>query len=65
MAYAYLSTTTTGDSDSVTNMSPFQIMRAEKTIIARFSPWKARFRLFFHSFFNSTFWLMRKSHNTI
>lgn len=34
-----LRTTTTGLSALVMNMSPFQIMRAEKTIKARFKAW--------------------------
>lgn len=33
--FSHLRTTTTGDSDLVTNMRPFQIINAEKTIIAR------------------------------
>jgi hypothetical protein len=33
----HLSTTTTGDSDRVTTMSAFHIMRAEKTTIIKFS----------------------------
>ena len=32
----------------------FQIINAENTIMARFSPWKASCRLFFHSFLSST-----------
>lgn len=32
----YLNTTTTGDSDFVTTIKPFQIIKAENTIIARF-----------------------------
>ena len=47
------STTTTGDSDLVMNIRPFQIISAEKTIIARFRAWWSNSRLFFHSFFSS------------
>ena len=50
------STTTTGDSLLVKNMSPFQIIKAEKTIIARLRPWCSRSRLFFHSFLSSAIW---------
>ena len=49
----HLRTTTTGLSDLVRNMSPFQIMSAEKTIIARLRAWCRRRRLFFQSFFSS------------
>jgi hypothetical protein len=43
-----LSTTTTGLSDSVTTMSPFHIMSAEKTIMARLSSEKESARLLRH-----------------
>ena len=36
----YLKTTTTGDSDFVANISPFHIIKAENTIIARLRAWK-------------------------
>ena len=36
-----LRTTTTGDSDSVTTMSPFHIISAEQTIMAKLSTWCA------------------------
>jgi hypothetical protein len=51
-----LSTTTTGDSLLVKNMRPFQIISAEKTIMARLRPWCSRRRLFFHSFLSSAIW---------
>jgi len=50
---AHLSTTTTGDSDFVTNINPFHIISAEKTIMAKLSAWNVSCRLFFHSFFSS------------
>ena len=37
----------------VTNMRPFQIMRALKTIMARLRHWKRSWRLFAQSFFSS------------
>ena len=43
ITYLALTTTTTGDSLLVTNMRPFQIISAEKTIMARFSSWKLKF----------------------
>lgn len=52
----YLNTTTTGDSDFVTTIKPFQIIKAENTIIAKFSAWKLSCRLFFQSFLSSWVW---------
>jgi hypothetical protein len=37
----------------VTNINPFQIINAEKTIIAKFSSWNVSIRLLAHSFFSS------------
>jgi len=54
----YDSTTTTGDSLIVVTMSPFQIMSAEKTIMARFSAWNDSWRLFFHNCFTSATWFV-------
>ena len=48
-----LSTTTTGLSLLVANMSPFQIMSAEKTIMARFSDCASSIRGLRKSFFSS------------
>lgn len=53
---SYLKTTTTGDSDFVTTIRPFQIIKAENTIMARFNPWNRSWRLFFQSFFSSITW---------
>ena len=46
-------TTTTGLSDNVTNINPFQIISAEKTIMAKFSTWKVNWRLLAQSFLSS------------
>ena len=48
-ARTHLSTTTTGLSLHVINISPFQIMSAEKQIIAKFRIWNNSCRLFAHS----------------
>ena len=37
----------------VRNINPFQIINAEKTIIAKFNNWKVSMRLFFHNFLSS------------
>jgi hypothetical protein len=42
-------------------MSPFHIMSAEKTIIAKLRPWKLSWRLFFHNLFNFNIWLYNLS----
>lgn len=52
----YLRTTTTGLSLLVRNMSPFHIIKAEKTIMARFKDCERSIRGDRHSFFNSESW---------
>mmetsp|Transcript_20037 Transcript_20037/g.42149 ORF Transcript_20037/g.42149 Transcript_20037/m.42149 type:complete len:99 (+) Transcript_20037:609-905(+) len=46
-------TTTTGDSLFVTNINPFQIIKAEKTIMAKFNNWNVNCLLFAQSFLSS------------
>jgi hypothetical protein len=47
-------TTTTGLSLSVITIKVFQIIKAEKTTIARLRSWKARTRLFLHNDFKAS-----------
>lgn len=54
--HTHLKTTTTGLSLLVTNINPFQIIRALKTIMAKLSDWERSIRGDFHSFFNSDTW---------